>query len=438
MTFTPWTLLVDVGLVSGLLLLGKLARARVRFIQKLFIPPSLLAGLAALVLGPGVLGWLPLSDKTGTYASILIALVFSALPLTSGKSSRGGSRIGRMWAYSQAGMLLQWALGGLLGWFVLSRSWDIDPACGLAMPAGFCGGHGTAAALGEAFSRYGAGDIQTLAMTAATVGIIASVIVGLWATRAGAERGQTAYLSRFADLPPELRSGILPDERRVSMGKAAFSAISLDSMTYNIGVVALIALAGYGISQGIAALWPALMLPVFSCAFLAGILIRFLLRRTKADAYLSKPILGHLSGAFTDYLVAFGVASIKLEVVWRYIVPLLILLTVGLVATFLYVFLLGRRFHQSAWFEKSIFTWGWFTGTMAMGIALLRITDPDSKSGTLDDYAYAYLYIAPVEIALVTFAPLLFVQGLGGWFAIACALAGGAILLLSRRRGWLS
>ena len=438
MTFTPWSMLVDVGLVSGLLLLGKLARARVRFIQKLFIPPSLLAGLAALVLGPGVLGWLPLSDKTGTYASILIALVFSALPLTSGKSSRGGSRIGRMWAYSQAGMLLQWALGGLLGWFVLSRIWDIDPACGLAMPAGFCGGHGTAAALGEAFSRYGAGDIQTLAMTAATVGIIASVIVGLWATRAGAERGQTAYLSRFADLPPELRSGILPDERRVSMGKAAFSAISLDSMTYNIGVVALIALAGYGISQGIAALWPALMLPVFSCAFLAGILIRFLLRRTKADAYLSKPILGHLSGAFTDYLVAFGVASIKLEVVWRYIVPLLILLTVGLVATFLYVFLLGRRFHQSAWFEKSIFTWGWFTGTMAMGIALLRITDPDSKSGTLDDYAYAYLYIAPVEIALVTFAPLLFVQGLGGWFAIACALAGCAILFLSRRRGWLS
>ncbi|MBQ6243744.1 MAG: sodium:glutamate symporter [Bacteroidales bacterium] len=438
MTFTPWTLLVDVGLVSGLLLLGKLARARVRFIQKLFIPPSLLAGLAALVLGPNVLGWLPLSDRMGTYASILIALVFSALPLTSGKSARGGGRIGRMWAYSQAGMLLQWALGGLLGWFVLSRIWDIDPACGLAMPAGFCGGHGTAAALGEAFSRYGAGDIQTLAMTAATVGIIASVVVGLWATREGAERGHTAYLSRFADLPPELRSGILPAERRVSMGTAAFSAISLDSMTFNVGVVALIALAGYGISQGIAALWPALMLPVFSCAFLAGILIRALLRRTKADAYLSKPILGHLSGAFTDYLVAFGVASIKLEVVWRYLVPLLILLAVGLVATFLYVFLFGRRFHQSAWFEKSIFTWGWFTGTMAMGIALLRITDPDSKSGTLDDYAYAYLYIAPVEIALVTFAPLLFVQGLGGWFAIACALAGCAILLLSRRRGWLS
>ncbi|MBQ2150470.1 MAG: sodium:glutamate symporter, partial [Bacteroidales bacterium] len=111
--FTPWMLLVDVGLVSILLLLGKLLRANVRFIQKLFIPPSLLAGLAALLLGPEVLGWLPLSDNMGTYASILIALVFSTLPLTSRRHEAEGEKgsIGRMWAYSQSGMLLQWALG---------------------------------------------------------------------------------------------------------------------------------------------------------------------------------------------------------------------------------------------------------------------------------------------------------------------------------------
>ncbi|MBQ2107314.1 MAG: sodium:glutamate symporter, partial [Bacteroidales bacterium] len=61
MTFTPWTLLIDVGIVSLLLLLGKLLRSKVRIIQRFFIPPSLLAGITALVLGPEVLGWLPLS-----------------------------------------------------------------------------------------------------------------------------------------------------------------------------------------------------------------------------------------------------------------------------------------------------------------------------------------------------------------------------------------
>ena len=439
MSFTPWTLLIDAGIVSLLLLLGKLLRAKVAFIQRLFIPPSLIAGFCGLILGPEVLGWLPLSSNMGTYAGILIALVFSCIPFTSSKSrsNDGGSRIGRMWSYSQAGMLLQWALGGALGMWVLSLFWPLDGAFGLSMPAGFCGGHGTAAAIGEAFSKHGVDEMQSLAMTAATVGIIASVVIGMWIISWGAAHGKTSFLGKFETLPEELRTGILPRDKRISMGEASFSAISLDSMTFNFAFVALSALGGYGISKLIALIWPALMLPVFSCAFIAALFVRWSLGIIKADEHISKPIIGHLSGAFTDYLVAFGVASIKLEIVGRYIVPLTILLVLGLVLTLIYVFIVGARIHRTYAFEKSVFTWGWFTGTMAMGIALLRITDPDSKSGTLDDYAIAYLYIAPVEIALVSFAPLAFTAGFGWLFILACAVAGAGILGFAASKGWL-
>ena len=439
MSFTPWTLLIDVGIVSLLLLLGKLLRAKVAFIQRLFIPPSLIAGFCGLILGPEVLGWLPLSSNMGTYAGILIALVFSCIPFTSSKSrsNDGGSRIGRMWSYSQAGMLLQWALGRALGMWVLSLFWPLDGAFGLSMPAGFCGGHGTAAAIGEAFSKHGVDEMQSLAMTAATVGIIASVVIGMWIISWGAAHGKTSFLGKFETLPEELRTGILPRDKRISMGEASFSAISLDSMTFNFAFVALSALGGYGISKLIALIWPALMLPVFSCAFIAALFVRWSLGIIKADEHISKPIIGHLSGAFTDYLVAFGVASIKLEIVGRYIVPLTILLVLGLVLTLIYVFIVGARIHRTYAFEKSVFTWGWFTGTMAMGIALLRITDPDSKSGTLDDYAIAYLYIAPVEIALVSFAPLAFTAGFGWLFILACAVAGAGILGFAASKGWL-
>lgn len=437
MNFTPWTLLVDIGLVSLLLLVGKLLRSKVKFIQRLFIPPSLLAGFAGLVLGPEVLGWLPLSGQLGTYAGILIALVFSCIPLTSAKAtSKGESRVGRMWAYSQAGMLLQWALGGALGLWVLSLFWPLNGAFGLSMPAGFCGGHGTAAAIGEAFSRYGVEEMLSLSMTSATVGIIASVVIGMWIITWGASRGKAAFLARFESLPPELRTGILPKDKRSSMGMASFSAISLDSMTFNFAMVALTALAGYGISELIALVWPVLKLPVFSCAFIAGLGVSWFLKRVKVDEHLSRPIIGHMSGAFTDYLVAFGVASIKLEVVGRYIVPIIILLTVGLLFTALYVFWVGARIHKDYSFEKSIFTWGWFTGTMAMGIALLRITDPDSKSGCLDDYALAYLYIAPVEIALVSLSPVAFAYGWGWLFVTVCAVAGVSVLGFAAFRGW--
>lgn len=435
--FSPWILLIDVGIFSALLLLGKLLRARVRVIQRLFIPPSLLAGFSALLLGPEVLGWLPVSNNTGTYASVLIALVFSCLPLTS-KGGSGRKGVGRMWAYSQCGMLLQWALGGAIGLFLLNKIWPLDAACGLSMPAGFCGGHGTAAAIGEAFEKYAFPEMMSLAMTAATVGIIASVILGLAFIKWAANNGQASYLTSYSDLPDELRTGILPKDKRESIGESTFSAISLDSLTFNFATVAIIALGGYGISKLIALAWPALMLPVFSCAFIFGLLVRFVFNKSGLDQHLSKKTISHLSGAFTDYLVAFGVASIKLEVVGQYIVPILILMVAGLAFTLLYVFLLGKKlFRGNNWFERSIFTWGWFTGTMAMSIALLRIADPDMKSGCMDDYAHAYIYIAPVEIALVTLSPVIFEAGGGYGFVGVCAALGVATLsfvLLARRK----
>ncbi|MBQ5593767.1 MAG: sodium:glutamate symporter, partial [Bacteroidales bacterium] len=81
-TFSPWVLLTDLGIISGLLLIGQLIRAKVKIIQQLFIPPSLLAGLLGLAFGPNGLDFLPLSNQVGTYAAVLIALVFGVLPLS--------------------------------------------------------------------------------------------------------------------------------------------------------------------------------------------------------------------------------------------------------------------------------------------------------------------------------------------------------------------
>ena len=73
---------------------------------------------------------------------------------------------------------------------------------------------------------------------------------------------------------------------------------------------------------------------------------------------------------------------------------------------------------------------------MAMGIALLRIVDPKQNSKAMDDYAMAYLPIAPVEILLITFVPILFVNGLGLWLLLACLALTALIVLLAMRMGW--
>ena len=426
--FTPWTIVVDLGIISALMLLGKLIRVKVKGIQRFLIPPAVIAGILGLILGPEVLGWLPLSGSLGTYAGILIAFVFAALPFTSTSKAKEVAKVKRIWGYSQGGMLLQWGFGGLLGILVLGKIWPLHESFGITMPAGFCGGHGSAAALGEAFSNFGQDDILSLAMTAATVGIICSIVVGLIYLRIGTKRGYSACLTEAEKLPEELRTGLVQPENRKSIGEGMFSTISISTLTFNLSLIALVVLGGYLISKGVTRMAPSLELPVFSCSYIVGMLVKMICDRTKVSERICPETSSSLSGAFTDYLVAFGIASIKISVVTQYLVPMIILFACGLVFTSCYVFFAAKHIFKEYWFEKAMFSWGWFTGTMAMGMALLRIADPDSRSRCVDHYGIAYIFIAPVEIALITFAPIVFCSGYGLLFSSVAAVLGISIM----------
>ena len=437
--FTPWVLFSDLGIICGLLLVGKLLRVKVRLIQRLFIPPSLLAGVLGLAFGPNGLGWLPLSGNVSTYAAILIAVVFGALPLSSPsfKVKEVAHRVGPMWAFSQLGMLFQWGVMGLFGLLVLNLIWpELNPAFGVMLPTGFYGGHGTAAAIGSAFDGLGWDEATSLGMTTATIGVVVAIIGGLLFIKMATRKGQTSYIADFNELPDEYRSGLLPEEKREPTAVGTTSPISIDSHMFHLALVVLAAFGGYLLSKGVKMAWPKLELPVFSCAFVVGMLIKWIFNKTGAGQYIDPRTTSSISSSATDVLVACGVASIKLSVVVKYAWPLVALTLVGIAVTVFSVFFFGRRLNRKDWFEKSIFAWGWWTGTMAMGIALLRIVDPKQQSKAMDDYALAYLPCAPVEILLITFVPILFASGAGLWLMLACLALSLLILLLAGRLKW--
>ena len=437
--FTPWSFFVDLGMIFALLLVGKFIRVKVRITQKLFIPASLIAGLLGLIFGPNGLDWLPLSNNLGTYAAILIALVFGALPLSSPKvpMKEVAHRVGPMWVYAQIGMLLQWALAGLFGLFVLKWIWpDINDAFGVMLSTGFYGGHGTAAAIGSAFEGLGWDEARSLGMTTATVGVVCAIVGGLIMIKWAARHKQTAFITDFADLPDELRSGLVPSEKRDSLGDATTSSISIDSLTFHMAFVFVVALMGYLVSQGVKVYYPQLELPVFSCAFIVGLLLKKIFDRVNVSDYICPQTTQRISSSFTDLLVTCGVASIKLGVVVKYAVPLVVLIVFGVIMVWAVTFYFGRRLSKTYWFERTIFAWGWWTGTMAMGIALIRIVDPKLASKAMDDYALAYLPVAPVEILLITFVPILFVNGLGLWLMLACLGLSALLLFLAKKMKW--
>lgn len=440
-TFSPWVLLTDLGIISGLLLIGQLIRAKVKIIQQLFIPPSLLAGLLGLAFGPNGLDFLPLSNQVGTYAAVLIALVFGVLPLSSPKVSAKevAGRVGPMWAYAQLGMLLQWALAGLFGLFVLKLIWpELNDSFGIMLSTGFYGGHGTAAAIGNAYANATPAweEAQSLGMTTATVGVVCAIVGGLMFIKWATKNKQTAFISDFAQLPNELRTGLIPRDKRESSGDVTTSSISIECYTFHMAIAFFIAFVGYAISVAVKGYYPKLELPVFSCAFVVGLLFKKFMEVTKSNEYLCTKTTQRLGSMFTDILVACGVAAIKLGVVVKYALPLIVLIVFGVVMVCFIVFFFGKKLSKTYWFERSIFAWGWWTGTMAMGIALIRIVDPKLASKAMDDFALAYLPIAPVEILLITFVPVLFINGMGLELMLGCLLLSVIIIFLAHKLGW--
>lgn len=432
--FSPWQILVDFGFAGLLLLVGQLVRSNVSVAQRLFLPAAVIGGLIGLGLGPNGAAVLPISPAISIYPGMMIAVVFATLPFSGTRVafSNLSRRVTDLWFFSCVAILLQWGVGILLTVGVLTTVWkELSPGFGALIAAGFVGGHGTAAAISESFRALGWPEAGPLAMTAATVGILSAIVGGMLWIRWGANAGHTRFVSRFDDLPQSLRTGMVPPEEREPLGSETVSGNSIDSLALHLGLVGVVVLGGYLLSQSSEGLTQYGKLPVFCTAFVVALILNRLMRMTRVDHYVDGKTMVHLGGAMTDLLVVFGIASIKLSVLVEYAVPMALMFAAGIATCSLLLRLLGPRFFSVYWFERSLFTWGWITGVTAMAIALLRIVDPRNQSSSLADFGLAYLFIVPLEIGLVVALPALLVGG-HSWPVAGVALAGAALLMAIR------
>ncbi len=156
----------------------------------------------------------------------------------------------------------------------------------------------------------------------------------------------------------------------------------------------------------------------FSIAFFLGLIVKWVLQRTKGIAYFDRAIMIRVCGLFTDLLVAFGIAAIKIAIIIEYALPLSMLFLSGIGMCYFFFRALGRATFEKLWFENSIFTWVWITGITAMGITLLRMVDPDNKTPVLQNFAIAYLMISPFEVLFIVIFPFLIGNDMHWHFAL--------------------
>jgi glutamate:Na+ symporter, ESS family len=436
--FSVWSLMIDVSVISGLLLLGTILRAKIKWIQSLFLPASMIAGFIGLALGPSGVDILPFSNQLSSYPGLLIAVIFASIPIGAAKVNLKEiiHRVREMWSYSMLLTLLMWGGGALFGLVVINQVFtDLPSGFGLILGAGFLGGHGTAAAIGEGFSQYGWEEAMTLGMTSATVGILVAVLGGLLLVKKSTEKGHTQFISSFKDLPDELRSGLMHADKRMDMGKETVSPSSIDPLVLHLSIIAFVVGVAYWLTGALESILPGISVPLLSIAFVVALIFQIFIRKVKADDYVNQRVMERIGGSATDYLVAVGIASINITVVMDYAVPLIMLFVFGAIWAYLIFRFIGPNIFKNFWFEKSLFGWGWSTGTVAMGLALLRIVDPELKSKTMDDYALAYIGMVPVEIVIITFSPILFSIGFSWVMPIALLLVGAVIIVVHKHFG---
>ena len=428
--FTPFDVVMDIGWISVLLIVGNLMRRFIPWFQKLLIPAPITAGLLGLLLGPNGLGLIQFSEHFGDYATILIAVVFGALPFTMNFDAKVRQGARTMWSYSVGMYLAQWGFFALLGVLLFAPLFGTPDWFGIMLPVGFVGGFGVAAAVGGALDSAGMTEATSLGFTAAAVGMFSAIIGGVIFARWGSKRGHTNELPRLDQLPEEMRTGIisLPGQRP-SVGRATTSPSSIEPIALHIAVLTVTIFLANILTNWLNETFPALSFPLFAMAFLVGLAGVGALHLLKAPHYLDTKLMGSVAGASTDFLVAVGIASIVPAVVASYIVPLIILFLVGLAFCLFLFFYVAPRTFDHGWFERAVFSWGWATASVATGIAVLKIVDPEMRSGTLEEFGMAYVGFAPFEIAAAILAPIAIIAGLV-WLFGGVALIAGLVMLI--------
>lgn len=429
MDYTPYTLLSDIGWISILLIVGNVLRNRLKVLQALLLPAPITAGLIGLVLGQEVLGVINWSDQVGTYTTLLIAVVFASMAYSMelGGSVASGAR--NMWGYSTAMFMGQWGLFILLGLYFFAPLFGTEPWFGMMLPVGFVGGFGTAAAVGSSLEEIGIAEASSIGFTSATVGTLVAIVGGVIVANWGIRKGKATELR--GELPEDLRTGyIAAEDERPSIGRATTNPSSIEPLALHAGFILFTVLIAYAVNSWIKGMWPNVSIPLFAMSFVIGLLGRGLLILFKRPNYLDRETISTVSGAATDFMIAFGIASIIPAALAGYWQALVVMFVLGTIFCVVWMLWAGPLFFGEQWLERGIFGWGWATAAVATGIALLKMVDPKLKSGTLNEYGVAYVGFAPFEIGMTILAPIAIIAGFVvpfGW--VVTAIAVGVVIM---------
>jgi len=369
--------------VLSMLGLASLCRARIAAVERLGIPDCILAGMLGLLVGPGGLGWV--SIDSGVLESAVyhgLALVFIAVGLQEAPAGRKGGG-GRSMAFAIPFMAVMQGLLGLLMVLLLTAVLGaaLHPGFGLLLPLGFNQGPGQALSMGSAWEQSGLVNGSQVGLIMAAMGFFWAIVAGVPLIALGRKLGWLEDPGRSGTAPDSqvsAQSDTLPDT----------GPGGLEVLTLHVVFIGVVYLATFGVVSALAsglAAKPQLAAMIWGFHFLVGVglamALRIFWRRVARGGGLplDTGLLGRIAGLTVDFVTCAAISAVQVGVLRDNFVPIFVITTLGGGATLLFSIWLARRAFPEAPFEHCLVLFGISTGTLPMGLALLRKVDPQFK-----------------------------------------------------------
>lgn len=405
---------------------------------------------------------------------------------SAGLSLRGVGRQGLMvWII----VLGQSAIGLWVTWAFIQPWYDLPNSTGLLIETGFAGGHGTAAAMGNVLNHPSIGleEGLDLGILMATAGLIYGLLSGIaWVNVGLAHRWMPSVLpdrdeqeprdavGQTGDFPGTLGRQRVPIEEidplllqgvwlalalaigvalQWAVGQAAAGADSwaaepsaaevagnfppgvagADDATSNLPLEdpsreeLRARVSWFGIAGSF---------PLFIYSLLGGAVVRWGLCTFGGAAWIDALTIHRWTGSAMDLLVVAAVTTLDLTVITALWLPFVLLFVAGAAwSTFCLLFLSRRILPEPIWFPLALINFGMSTGTTATGFVLLRVVDPELRTGAAEDYALAAPLSAPfIGGGMLTIGlPLLLLERIP---IVASAASATLVVVILVAIGW--
>ena len=339
-----WQWLVQFCILATALLLGNVLRTKVPFLNKSLLPSALLGGLLLLIFKqfPSCREIInkPMMEIV-TYHALGLGFVALALKNNKIESRSTPMKVIETGALTASTYVIQGIIGLIVSIIFFLVGKKLFYAAGLLLPMGFGQGPGQALNFGKIFTGWasqqgidfpGADFGLSIAATGFIVGSVVGVIYMNILRRKGVlsrKKIADAQVNKLEDYEGE---GEIPD------------AESIDKLSVQI------------------------------CMVLFVYFLVYLFTNWIQGMELGK--FGTNTLKCFDIMIVAGTAAINFEELGKFVLPFVIIVTLGTIATFFYVLIISKHLYPDYKYEGFFSMFGMLTGTASNGMILLREIDP--------------------------------------------------------------